>query len=100
MIALFLNVLTQVVILLILICLGVVLTKTKVLTQKGIASMTDMILYLVTPCVIIKSFMREFDVTVLKKLLFCFLITFLLHIGLIIGANLLIRTKDIKKERV
>ena len=48
MIALFLNVLTQVVILLILICLGVVLTKTKVLTQKGIASMTDMILYLVT----------------------------------------------------
>ena len=100
MIALFLNVLTQVVILLILICLGVVLTKTKVLTQKGIASMTDMILYLVTPCVIIKSFMREFDVAVLKKLLFCFLITFLLHIGLIIGANLLIRTKDIKKERV
>ncbi len=100
MIGLFLNVLTQVIILLILMLLGVTLTKTKVLTENGVKSMTDMVLYTVTPCVIIKSFMREFDPSTLKKLLLCFLVTLLLHIVMIIIANFLLRSKDIKKQRV
>lgn len=100
MLQLFLNVLTQVIILLILMLLGATLTKTKVLTDNGIKSMTDMVLYTVTPCVIIKSFMRQFDPATLKKLLLCFLVTLLLHIAMIIVATVLLRSKDIKKERV
>ena len=77
----FINVLTQVIILLILIILGLILAKSKILTEQGVKSMTDMVLILVTPCVIIKSFIREFDPKVLKNLLISFLIAFLVHFG-------------------
>ncbi len=97
---LFINVLTQVIILLILILLGVVLAKTKVLTENGVKSMTDMVLYTVTPCVIIKSFIREFDPTTLKNLLISFVIAILSHIVFIILGHLLIHDKDKAKEKV
>lgn len=96
----FINVLTQVVILLILILIGVLLTKAKVLNETGIKCMTDTVLLLVTPCVIIKSFIREFDHNTLKKLLISFLIAILSHIGFIILSHLIIRDKDKKKEKV
>jgi len=96
----FINVLTQVIILFILILLGVVLTKAKILTEKGVHSMTDMVLILVTPCVIIKSFVREFDRSVLKNLLISFLIAFLLHIGFIVLSHLFIHSKEKASERV
>ena len=73
----FINVLTQVAILLILILLGAILTKAHILTEQGVKSMTDTVLMLVTPCVIIKSFIREFNTSVLKSLLISFLIAFL-----------------------
>ncbi len=96
----FLNVLTQVIILFILIILGVILTKSKILTEKGVSSMTDMVLMLVTPCVIIKSFVRPFDKSVLKNLLISFLITFILHIGFIVLCHLLVHSKEKATERV
>lgn len=96
----FIGVFTQVVILFILILLGVILAKTKLLSDNGIKSMTDMVLYTVTPCVIIKSFIREFDLSTLKKLLISFLIAFISHIGFIILSRLLIKDKDKASERV
>lgn len=96
----FVNVLTQVIILLILILIGVVLAKGKVLTESGVKSMTDMVLYTVTPCVIIKSFIREFDPATLKKLLISFLIALLAHIGFIVLSHLIIHDKDKSKESV
>lgn len=96
----FINVLTQVIILLVLIMLGVVLAKSGILTDKGVKSMTDMVLLLVTPCVIIKSFMRQFDKSLFKALLLCFLIATLAHLGFILLSRLLLRTKDIKRQRV
>ena len=96
----FFNVLTQVTILLILILLGVILAKGKVLTEQGVKSMTDTVLLLVTPCVIIKSFIREFNQSVLKSLLISFLIAFLSHLGFILLSHLLIKDNDKAKERV
>ena len=96
----FINVLTQVIILLILILIGVILAKGKVLTEQGVKSMTDTVLMIVTPCVIIKSFIREFNTSVLKSLLISFLIAFLAHIGFIILSHLLIRDSDKAKEKV
>lgn len=96
----FFNVLTQVIILLILILVGLVLAKTKVLDSNGVKSMTDMVLMIVTPCVIIKSFIREFDTSVLKSLLLSFLIAVLSHIGFILLAHLLIKDKDKAREKV
>ncbi len=96
----FFNVLTQVIILLLLVLLGVILTKTKLLTESGVKSMTDVVLYIVTPCVIIKSFMREFDHSLVKNLLLSFLIAILAHILFIVLSILLLRSKDIKKQTV
>ncbi len=96
----FIDVLTQVIILLILILLGVTLAKSGILTEKGVKSMTDMVLILVTPCVIIKSFMREFEASLFKSLMLCFLITILVHIGLIIICRLVFRKGDIASLKV
>lgn len=96
----FINVFTQVVILFILIILGVLLTKGKILTEKGVQSMTDTVLMLVTPCVIIKSFIREFDTSVLKNLLISFLIAFLVHLGFIILSHTILHSKEKASERV
>jgi len=96
----FINVLTQVVILLILILLGTLLTKTKMLNGETVKGMTDLVLYIVTPCVIIKSFVREFDPALTEKLLISFLIAFLAHFGYIIISHLLLRSKNKAREKV
>ena len=96
----FVNVLTQVIILFILILLGAALTKAKILTENGVKSMTDMVLILVTPCVVIKSFVREFDKSVLKNLLISFLIAFLVHIGFILLSRLFLHSNDGAKQKV
>lgn len=96
----FIGVLTQVVILFILIIIGTVLTKAKMLGENGVKNMTDVVLYTVTPCVIIKSFMREFEASAFKNLLISFLIAFLSHIGFIILSRILIRDKNQSNEAV
>ncbi len=96
----FVNVLTQVVILFILMLLGVILAKAKILTQNGVKSMTDMVLYLVTPCVIIKSFAREFQPELLKKLLLSFLMAILSHLIFIALCKLFLHSKEPTSERV
>ena len=96
----FFDVFTQVIILLLLILTGYTLTKGKVLTESGSKSMTDLVLTIVTPCVIIKSFMREYNPKLLKSLLIAFLIAFLSHIGFIVLSRLLLRNKDISKQKV
>ena len=96
----FINVLTQVIILFVLIIVGAILAKSGILTEKGVKSITDLVLVLVTPCVIIKSFVREFDVLALKGLLISMLIAVLSHIAFIIMSQLLIHDKDKATERV
>lgn len=96
----FLNVFTQVAILLILILVGILLEKIKVLTDDGVKSMTDMVLLTVTPCVIIKSFIREFDRSTFNGVLLSFLIAFLSHIGFIILSHIFIKDHEKSRERV
>lgn len=96
----FINVLTQVIILLILIMIGFILTKNKVLTETGSKNMTDLVLYVVTPCVIIKSFIREFNSSLLKGLLLSFVFAFLAHIMFILISRLLFKNCEEKQKRV
>ncbi len=94
------TVFTQVVILFILIFLGFTLTKTKVFTEKGIKGMTDLVLYLVTPCVMIKSFAREFNPHLLKNLLISIGLTFLIHLVFILISKIVLRSKNTKRQNV
>ncbi len=96
----FVNVLTQVVILFILIMLGAALTKSGILTESGVTSITDTVLMLVTPCLIIKSFIRPFDKSLLKELVISFAIAVLAHVGFIILSRLLLHSKEKSVERV
>lgn len=96
----FAEVFSQVLILMILVALGAMLSKTGILTESGVRSITDMVLMTVTPCVIIKSFVREFDAKALKGLLISFLIAVMVHIGFIVLSRIILHSKDISRERV
>lgn len=95
----FISVLTQVLILLILILVGVILSKAGVITKEGASVMTDVVLLIVTPCVIIKSFIRELNPETLRGLAISVLIAVLAHIGFIL-MSLLLRDKDKGRQRV
>ena len=90
----FFTVFKQVFILLLLIALGFLLTKRKIFTDAGIKSMTELVLLFVTPCVIIKSFIREYDPATLKYILISFAAAVGIHLLFIIVAHLLFRSKD------
>lgn len=68
MISSFLNVGSQVLVLFILVMVGIVLTKLKILTQSGVSSITELVLYVVSPCLIINAFLREYDSAMMKSL--------------------------------
>ncbi len=51
----------QVGVLFILIGIGVICGKTKFLSDAAITGMTDFVLYIVTPCIMISSFQRDFN---------------------------------------
>ena len=96
----FITVFTQVVILFILIFLGFALNKTKVLNDTGVKCITDLVLYTVTPCVIIKSFVREFNKSLFKNLIISFICVFVAHIVFILVAKLLLHSKEINRQKV
>ena len=96
----FINILTQVIILLVLVMLGFILAKKDLINEQGAKNMTDLVMYFATPCVIIKSFIRQFDPDLLKELLLTFLFAVVSHIAFIILSILLVRDNDKRKQRV
>lgn len=96
----FINVLVQVIILFILISIGFMLAKTKILNNDSVRGMTDLVLILVTPCVIIKSFFREFNKSDLNNLLISFLLGVLIHTAFIVLSVLFLKDKDQNRQTV
>ena len=96
----FITVLTQVIVLFILIFIGFFLTKIKMLNQESIKCFTELALTLVTACVIVKSFFREFNKNDLKDLLISFLLGIILHTAFIILSVLFLRDKDKNRQAV
>ena len=90
----------QVLVLFILISVGALLGKLGLITDKGARSMTDVVLYAVTPCVIINAFQREYQPRLLGGLLITLAAAFL-TLGLsALLAELLYRKKDISRRVV
>ena len=90
----------QVLVLFIIMGLGFLITKLKYLTEAGIKSITNLMLYLITPCMMINAFQRPFDASLLRGFLITAAATlgvFLLEIAL---ALLLIRDKNEARRRV
>jgi len=96
----FVNVGTQVCVLVVLIFVGFLCGKRKIINDSVVGALTDLVLYVAAPCIIIVSFQREFDVQMLKGLgLTAFAAVVIFAINIIVS-NLLIHDKDSSRECV
>lgn len=84
----------QVAILFILIALGFLGGKIKYITEAGVKSINDIMLYFVTPCVVINAFQREFDKVLLNKLIVTMGAALIAHIIPCLLGILFIKTKE------
>ena len=96
----FFDVGTQVLVLFILIAVGALLTKLGIITEQGSRSMTDVVLYAVTPCVIINAFQREYRPEMLSGLLIALLAAFLSLLFSVLLAELIYRKTEISRAVV
>ncbi len=91
---------TQVVILFVLIAVGFGCAKAKLLSDSAVKSIIDLMLYIVTPCVIVHSYQRDFDPAMLEGLGITFAASLLSHAVTIAIAHLFIHDKDKRRENV
>ena len=91
---------TQVIILFILISIGFICNKTKYLHDGSVKDMTNFILQVVTPCVIINSYCRNFDSEMFKGLIITFIAAFAYFLLNILITTLIFRHKEKKTESV
>lgn len=83
----------QVLIMFILIFVGFILAKNKLITETGAKQITNILLMIVTPCVLINAYQKDFEVEYAKGLLWAGLLALLIH-----AAAILIATPIFKKE--
>lgn len=91
---------TQVLILFIMIGLGFFGGRKKLITQEGVRSINDILLYFVTPCVIIHAFQRPFEKTMLNNLLLSMLASLISHLLCYVLGFLFVRSRDLAKRKV
>ena len=91
----FITVFLQVLSLFLMMAFGFAGQKTRLISDEGSKVMSDVVMYFVTPCLIINSFSRKFDSSKLKELLFVLVIVILIHLFNILLATLVF--KDSKK---
>ena len=90
----------QVVILFVLMAVGFIATKTKLITEKSIPSFVNVLLYIVTPCLIINSFLSvDFTEDTVKSLLIAAGCAVFSHI-IGIAFSFLMRDKDETRKSV
>ena len=90
----FLIVAEQVAILFALMAVGAALRKLKLLTDGGAEGMVNLLILIVTPCLIADVFQRPFSPEMLNSLGLAFLIAVLGHVAVIFLAYLAVRHRD------
>ena len=96
----FMTVGEQVLELFILIAVGYLCGKTKMLNVKAVKAVTDLVLYIVCPCVIVQNFIRPFDTAMLGGLLTAGAAALCIHGLSILIAMLVFHDKIPEKKRV
>lgn len=96
----FLVVGNQVVILFILIAIGFICNKTRLLKPEAVGGMTDLVLYAVTPCILIVSFQRKFNRQMLGVLGLAFLVGVVYHLINIAFAHTLVHDSVDRRKSV
>lgn len=90
----------QVLILFVLIAVGFTARKVKILTPEGIKCITELMLYVVTPCLFINSFQQEYDPSLIKGFFIAAAAAIVCHLVAISLGILLIRDKDKARRSV
>lgn len=96
----FLTVASQVLTLFLLIGVGVVCAKVKLLSDGAVKALANLVLYIATPCVIVKSCIREFDPAMLWGFLTVIAVAAATHGLLILLAKVVFRDKEEDRRRV
>lgn len=96
----FLTVATNVLTLFLLMGVGVACAKTKLLSDGAVKALANLVLYIATPCVIIKSCVREFDAAMLWGFLTVVAVAAVVHAVLILLAKVVFRDSDENRRRV
>lgn len=96
----FLTVAQNVLSLFILIGVGVCCQRFNLLTDAAVKACANLVLYIATPCVIIKSCIREFDASLLTGFLVTFAVAMVNHFIVIAIAHRCFKDKDEGRRRV
>ena len=96
----FLTIGQQVLVLFILIAIGFICGKKGVITEHASKKMTDIVLYIVTPCVMISAFQREFSFQTLELLLVAVATASVILALSILIAHLVLHDSDESRRRV
>ena len=96
----FLTVFGQVAILFLLMMFGYIFNKTGKLNRETCKALSDIVVVFVAPCVIIKSFIRDYDPGMLKNLLIAVALSAAFHLLMIIISKAVFKKSEEKKRRV
>lgn len=94
------NVVEKVIVMFILMAIGFFLAKRRILTDEGKKQMTELLLTVVVPCVIITSYQREFNEAIFKNLMIAFLMGVLMHFVLIILGMIFFKHREDGRDRI
>lgn len=94
------NVALSVLVMFLLMSIGFVMAKKKILTPAGIKQMSELVLRVVVPCVIINAYQRQFNAALVKSLLLGVIFAVIFHIIQIVASPLVFRKREDKKDRV
>lgn len=96
----FLIVAQQVAVLFMLMGVGVVCRRTKLVDESSVRGMVNLLILIVTPCLIVDCFQRDFDPSMLRGLALAFVIAVSTHIVAIAAACLCVRHWADSTQRV
>ncbi len=91
---------TQILLIYLYIVIGIVCVKKKVVTLEAGKSFSSFVLTVITPCLMIKSYMRPMEKTHLVGLALAFFLAILFHIMAIIISTLLIKKRHDIRYRI
>lgn len=84
----------QIIVLFMLIATGYVCGKKKYITDTGVKTCTNVVLYFATPALIIKSYIRDFSADLMSDFVISIAISVLIHIIAIVIAKIVYPTKN------
>ncbi|MDD6735062.1 MAG: AEC family transporter [Clostridiales bacterium] len=90
----------QVLIIFILMSVGFAMKKLKLITDDGIKQLTDILLMVVTPCVLVRAYQKDFSPELAQNLIIAAVMSFIIISLTIIIATIIFRKEDTLKYRV